>query len=207
MAAPVLRGEAEGQVPGARPACVPVCCPRPQVKRNSTPPLSLFGQLLWREFFYTAATNNPRFDRMEGNPICIQIPWDRNPEALAKWAEGKTGFPWIDAIMAQLRQEGWIHHLARHAVACFLTRGDLWVSWESGVRVSALSGPPPWGLGGGLGPLGPGNSLQILLGLPAAEGFDTLLWGACGEAPPGGSWFLLPASRCSMSCSWTRTSA
>lgn len=115
----------------------------PQVKRNSTPPLSLFGQLLWREFFYTAATNNPRFDRMEGNPICIQIPWDRNPEALAKWAEGKTGFPWIDAIMTQLRQEGWIHHLARHAVACFLTRGDLWVSWESGVRVSALSGQPP----------------------------------------------------------------
>lgn len=112
----------------------------PQVKRNSTPPLSLFGQLLWREFFYTAATNNPRFDRMEGNPICIQIPWDRNPEALAKWAEAKTGFPWIDAIMTQLRQEGWIHHLARHAVACFLTRGDLWVSWESGVRVSAVHG-------------------------------------------------------------------
>lgn len=107
-----------------------------QVKRNSTPPLSLYGQLLWREFFYTAATNNPKFDRMEGNPICIQIPWDKNPEALAKWAEGKTGFPWIDAIMTQLRQEGWIHHLARHAVACFLTRGDLWISWESGVRVS-----------------------------------------------------------------------
>ncbi|XP_060117786.1 cryptochrome-2 [Heteronotia binoei] len=106
-----------------------------KVKRNSTPPLSLYGQLLWREFFYTAATNNPKFDHMEGNPICIQIPWDRNPEALAKWAEGKTGFPWIDAIMTQLRQEGWIHHLARHAVACFLTRGDLWISWESGVKV------------------------------------------------------------------------
>ena len=26
--------------------------------------------------------------------------------------------------MTQLKQEGWIHHLARHAVACFLTRGD-----------------------------------------------------------------------------------
>lgn len=57
--------------------------------------------------------------------MCVQIPWDRNPEALAKWAEGLTGYPWIDAIMTQLRQEGWIHHLARHAVACFLTRGDL----------------------------------------------------------------------------------
>lgn len=140
-----LWGGLGGEVLGAGQALVPVCCPRPQVKRNSTPPLSLFGQLLWREFFYTAATNNPRFDRMEGNPICIQIPWDRNPEALAKWAEGKTGFPWIDAIMTQLRQEGWIHHLARHAVACFLTRGDLWVSWESGVRVSALSVGSPHG--------------------------------------------------------------
>ncbi|KAM6973375.1 cryptochrome-2-like [Aplochiton taeniatus] len=106
-----------------------------KLRKRCSPPLSLFGQLLWREFFYTAATNNPNFDRMEGNPICVQIPWDQNPEALAKWAEGRTGFPWIDAIMTQLKQEGWIHHLARHAVACFLTRGDLWLSWESGVRV------------------------------------------------------------------------
>nr|XP_040019145.1 cryptochrome-2 isoform X1 [Gasterosteus aculeatus aculeatus] len=106
-----------------------------KLRKRCSPPLSLFGQLLWREFFYTAATNNPNFDRMEANPICVQIPWDQNPEALAKWAEGRTGFPWIDAIMTQLRQEGWIHHLARHAVACFLTRGDLWISWESGMKV------------------------------------------------------------------------
>ncbi|KAL2089063.1 hypothetical protein ACEWY4_015962 [Coilia grayii] len=103
--------------------------------QHTPPPLTLFTQLLWREFFYTAATHNPAFDRMTGNPICMQIPWDKNPEALAKWAEGRTGFPWIDAIMTQLRQEGWIHHLARHAVACFLTRGDLWISWESGMKV------------------------------------------------------------------------
>ncbi|XP_063833163.1 cryptochrome-1-like [Ostrinia nubilalis] len=99
------------------------------------PPLSLHGQILWREFFYCAATRNPNFDRMEGNPICVQIPWEKNQEALAKWANGQTGFPWIDAIMIQLREEGWIHHLARHAVACFLTRGDLWISWEEGMKV------------------------------------------------------------------------
>ncbi|XP_045471055.1 cryptochrome-1-like [Harmonia axyridis] len=103
--------------------------------KNARPPLSLHGQLLWREFFYCAATKNPNFDKMLGNPICVQIPWDHNAEALAKWANGQTGFPWIDAIMTQLRQEGWIHHLARHAVACFLTRGDLWISWEEGMKV------------------------------------------------------------------------
>ncbi len=105
-----------------------------KVKKDD-PPLSLYGQLLWREFFYTAATRNPNFDRMYGNPICVQIPWDRNAEALAKWAGARTGFPWIDAAMTQLREEGWIHHLARHAVACFLTRGDLWISWEEGMKV------------------------------------------------------------------------
>ncbi|XP_063606358.1 cryptochrome-1-like [Penaeus indicus] len=103
--------------------------------KKSPPPLSLHGQLLWREFYYTAATNNPKFDHMEGNPICVQIPWDKNPEALAKWANGQTGYPWVDAIMTQLRTEGWIHNVARHAVACFLTRGDLWVSWEEGMKV------------------------------------------------------------------------
>ncbi|XP_049854480.1 cryptochrome-1-like isoform X6 [Schistocerca gregaria] len=103
--------------------------------KKACPPLSLHGQLLWREFFYCAATKNPYFDKMYGNPICVQIPWDRNPEALAKWATGQTGYPWIDAIMIQLREEGWIHYLARHAVACFLTRGDLWISWEEGMKV------------------------------------------------------------------------
>ncbi|XP_055698934.1 cryptochrome-1 isoform X2 [Phlebotomus papatasi] len=103
--------------------------------KRAYPPLSLHGQLLWREFFYCAATKNPNFDKMTGNPICVQIPWDKNAEALAKWANGQTGFPWIDAIMTQLREEGWIHHLARHAVACFLTRGDLWISWEEGMKV------------------------------------------------------------------------
>lgn len=42
--------------------------------------------------------------------------------------------------MTQLRQEGWIHHQARRAVACFLTRGDLWISWECGMKVE---GPVP----------------------------------------------------------------
>lgn len=36
--------------------------------------------------------------------------------------------------MRQLINEGWIHHAARNAVACFLTRGDLWLSWERGLQ-------------------------------------------------------------------------
>ncbi|XP_028838110.1 cryptochrome-2-like isoform X2 [Denticeps clupeoides] len=106
-----------------------------QGKKHSQPPVSLHGQLLWREFFYTAGRGISNFDRMEGNPVCVRVDWDSNLEYLSAWREARTGFPFIDAIMTQLRQEGWIHHLARHAVACFLTRGDLWISWEEGQKV------------------------------------------------------------------------
>lgn len=102
---------------------------------HSKPPVSLEGQLLWREMAHLIGYSVPNFDRMVGNPICRQIPWKHGQEAqplLEKWESGNTGFPAIDAVMNQLRTEGWMHHLARHLTACFLTRGDLWVSWELG---------------------------------------------------------------------------
>lgn len=102
---------------------------------HTNPPVSLLGQLMWREFYYVAAAAEENFDRMVGNAICRQIPWHDDASLLDAWAHGRTGYPFIDAIMRQLRTEGWIHHLARHAVACFLTRGDLWQSWEKGQRV------------------------------------------------------------------------
>ena len=103
--------------------------------KHSSPPVSLEGQLLWREFFYFTGAFTENFDKMVGNPICRQIDWDKNEEFFQAWRNARTGYPFIDAIMTQLRTEGWIHHLARHAVACFLTRGDLYQSWEKGVEV------------------------------------------------------------------------
>jgi cryptochrome len=102
---------------------------------HTKPPVSLEGQLLWREFFYANAATIENFSQMKGNRICKQINWSKNDEYLNAWKDGRTGYPFIDAIMIQLKLEGWIHHLARHAVACFLTRGDLWQSWEDGLKV------------------------------------------------------------------------
>lgn len=106
--------------------------------KHSNPPVSLVGQLMWREFFYTCGATIKHFNKMKGNKHCRQIPWredDKKEEFLAAWRDAKTGYPYIDAIMTQLKKDGWIHHLARHSVACFLTRGDLWVSWEEGMAV------------------------------------------------------------------------
>lgn len=71
---------------------------------------------------------------MANNPVARQIPWDDDPVLLSAWKNAQTGYPYIDAIMTQLKHTGWIHHLARHSVACFLTRGDLWQSWEKGAE-------------------------------------------------------------------------
>ncbi|KAF9418520.1 hypothetical protein HW555_004669 [Spodoptera exigua] len=93
------------------------------------------GQLIWREYFYTMSVNNPNYGQMAGNPICLDIPWKTpSGDELQRWMEGRTGFPFVDAAMRQLRTEGWLHHAARNTVASFLTRGTLWLSWEHGLN-------------------------------------------------------------------------
>jgi len=103
--------------------------------KHTRPPVSLLGQLYWREMFYLNAYKIPNFDKICGNKICRRIDWDHNETFIKAWEEGRTGYPWIDACMKQLHQHGWLHHLARHSVACFLTRGDLYQSWEHGAAV------------------------------------------------------------------------
>ncbi|XP_017856393.1 PREDICTED: cryptochrome-1 [Drosophila arizonae] len=93
------------------------------------------GQLIWREYFYTMSVNNPQYDRMEGNEICLSIPWAKpDAEQLQRWRLGQTGFPLIDSAMRQLLAEGWLHHTLRNTVATFLTRGGLWQNWEFGLQ-------------------------------------------------------------------------
>jgi cryptochrome len=123
-------------------------------------PTNLLGQLLFREMFFAAqAALGHTFSQTFGNKIAHFIPWrlqsthskssdgkiirdstyavdsEEAETWFRRWREGRTGFPWIDALMRQLKQEGWIHHLGRHSVACFLTRGGCYVSWERGVDV------------------------------------------------------------------------
>ncbi|KAM0338460.1 hypothetical protein ACHAPU_011313 [Fusarium lateritium] len=126
-------------------------------KGASSPPESLMGQLLFRDMYFAAqASLGYAFSQTANNPYCRFIPWHlpskRDPETglvtgehhidseeaeiwFKRWRVGMTGFPWIDALMRQLKDEGWIHHLGRHAVACFLTRGGCYIDWERGCEV------------------------------------------------------------------------
>lgn len=62
---------------------------------HTKPPVSLHGQLLWREFFYAAAAGTPNFHKMKGNPVSLQIPWDENKEFLDAWT-------WVSHQIMQL---------------------------------------------------------------------------------------------------------
>jgi deoxyribodipyrimidine photolyase len=125
--------------------------------KASQPPTSLTGQLLFRDMYFGAqASIGYEFGQTYNNPQTRFVPWHLPSEIDTKtglitgkylvdnadaevffkrWKEGRTGFPWIDALMRQLKIEGWIHHLGRHAVACFLTRGGCYVDWERGAEV------------------------------------------------------------------------
>ncbi len=65
-------------------------------KARSKPPVSLDGQLLWREFYYLVASNTPNYTRMKDNPICRQIQWreigtdSTASQHLAAWTEGRS---------------------------------------------------------------------------------------------------------------------
>ena len=49
----------------------------------------------------------------------------------AAWCEGRTGYPLVDAAMAQINQTGYMHNRLRMVVASFLVK-DLGIDWRWG---------------------------------------------------------------------------
>jgi cryptochrome len=100
---------------------------------HTQPPESLHGQMMFREMFYLLSRTIDRWDEDSSNEMCKEIKWgDYDKKKMEAWENGQTGFPLIDAMMRQLNTTGWMHHLGRHAVSCFLTRGQLWQNWKCG---------------------------------------------------------------------------
>jgi deoxyribodipyrimidine photo-lyase len=52
-----------------------------------------------------------------------------NPELLAAWCEGRTGYPFIDACMRSLRASGWINFRMRAMLVSFAAY-DLFLDWR-----------------------------------------------------------------------------
>jgi deoxyribodipyrimidine photo-lyase len=95
------------------------------------------SELIWREFYAMILAQHPRVVNASFKPAFDAIAWDQDEAGFAAWCEGRTGYPLVDAAMAQLNQTGFMHNRLRMLTASFLTK-DLGIDWRRGERYFAL---------------------------------------------------------------------
>lgn len=97
------------------------------------------SELVWRDFYFQILAHHPHVVERSFKPAYDAIQWERGPAAEAlfqAWCEGRTGYPLIDAAMAQLNQTGYMHNRLRMVTASFLVK-DLGIDWRWGERYFA----------------------------------------------------------------------
>ncbi|WP_419862276.1 cryptochrome/photolyase family protein [Candidatus Palauibacter sp.] len=92
---------------------------------------ALLRELAWRDFNHHLLFHFPNMETENWRPAFDRFPWRDDPQALAVWQEGRTGYPIVDAGMRELWHTGWMHNRARMIAASFLTK-DLLVHWRHG---------------------------------------------------------------------------
>jgi deoxyribodipyrimidine photo-lyase len=90
-------------------------------------------ELAWREFYADVLWQAPRSARECLNTTFATLKLDSDEDRFTAWAEGRTGYPMVDAGMRQLRAEAWMPNRVRMIVASFLVK-DLHLDWTLGAR-------------------------------------------------------------------------
>jgi deoxyribodipyrimidine photo-lyase len=91
-------------------------------------------ELLWREFYLHVTAAFPHVSRGQAFKRALDaIPWRHDPDGLAAWQAGRTGYPLVDAGMRELAATGWMHNRVRMVTAMFLSK-HLLVDWREGER-------------------------------------------------------------------------
>ena len=91
------------------------------------------SELAWRDFYADVLWHHPDSARQYLRPEYARMRFDEPAAAFEAWCEGRTGYPFVDAGMRQLRSIGWVHNRVRMVVASFLVK-DLHVEWQYGAR-------------------------------------------------------------------------
>ena len=97
------------------------------------------GELIWRDFYAQILSNFPHAAHGAFKPEYDAIHWesgDRADGLFQAWCEGRTGYPLVDAAMAQINQTGYMHNRLRMVTASFLVK-DLGIDWRRGERYFA----------------------------------------------------------------------
>ena len=97
------------------------------------------SELIWRDFYAQIIANFPHAANDAFKADYDKIAWEQGKHAnelFAAWCEGRTGYPLVDAAMAQINQTGYMHNRLRMVVASFLVK-DLGLNWRWGERYFA----------------------------------------------------------------------
>ena len=97
------------------------------------------SELIWRDFYHQVLHHHPHVVGASFKPEYDAIRWEhgKHAEALfAAWCAGRTGYPLVDAAMAQINRSGYMHNRLRMVVASFLVK-DLGIDWRWGERYFA----------------------------------------------------------------------
>jgi deoxyribodipyrimidine photo-lyase len=97
------------------------------------------AELIWRDFYAQILHHHPHVVERSFKPEYDAIQWEQGPHAdvlFNAWCEGRTGYPLVDAAMAQINQTGYMHNRLRMVVASFLVK-DLGIDWRRGERYFA----------------------------------------------------------------------
>jgi deoxyribodipyrimidine photo-lyase len=92
------------------------------------------SELVWRDFYHQVLHHHPHVAGSAFKPAYDAIKWERGKHAdtlFAAWCHGRTGYPLVDAAMAQINQTGYMHNRLRMVVASFLVK-DLGIDWRRG---------------------------------------------------------------------------
>jgi deoxyribodipyrimidine photo-lyase len=98
------------------------------------------SELIWRDFYHQILHHHPRVATHAFRPACDHLAWEHGKKADAlfqAWCDGRTGYPIVDAAMAQINQTGYMHNRLRMIVASFLVK-DLGLDWRRGEAYFAL---------------------------------------------------------------------
>ncbi len=94
----------------------------------------LVFELLWRDFFRFIAWKGGNRLFKPGGLRGAPRRGNADIALFQKWAEGKTGYPFIDANMRELAATGYMSNRGRQNVASFLVR-DLGLPWLMGAEL------------------------------------------------------------------------
>jgi deoxyribodipyrimidine photo-lyase len=100
------------------------------------------ARLHWHCHFMQKLESEPRIEFTAFVPALDALRGEEwtagRAEKLAAWAEGRTGYPFVDACMRSLRATGWINFRMRAMLMSFASY-DLWLPWRrSGLHLARL---------------------------------------------------------------------